>query len=94
MERKSIIQAIAHWAAYAPQQTAVIDGDVKTSYEEFWGRVQSVAAALHALGCGREDCVAVYIERSTDAIVAIYAALACGSAYVPVDPAAGRQRIA
>ena len=60
----------------------------------FWSRVQSVAASLYALGCGREDCVAVYIERSTDAIVAIYAALACGAAYVPVDPAAGCQRIA
>ncbi len=94
MERKSVIQAIAHWAEHEPQRTAVIDGGRQTSYAQFWNRVQSVAAALSSLGCGREDCVAVYIERSTDAIVAIYAALACGSAYVPVDPAAGRQRIA
>lgn len=94
MERKSVIQAIAHWAAHEPQRIAVVDGDAKTSYAEFWSRVQSVAAALQKLGCGREDCVAVYIGRSTDAIVAIYAALACGSAYVPVDPTAGRQRIA
>ncbi len=94
MERKSVIQAIAHWAKHEPQRTAVIDGDVRTSFAQFWDRVQSVAAALHRLGCGREDCVAVYIDRSTDAVVAIYAALACGSAYVPVDPTAGRQRIA
>ena len=93
MERKSVIQAIAHWAQHEPQRTAIIDGDTKTSFALFWSRVQSVAAVLHSMGCGREDCVAVYIERSTDAIVAIYAALACGSAYVPVDPAAGRQRI-
>ena len=94
MDRKSVTQAIAHWAACEPQRIAVQDGDAKTTYAEFWSRVQSVAAALHALGCGREDCVAIYIPRSTDAIVAIYAAIACGSAYVPVDPTAGRQRIA
>ncbi len=93
MERKSVIQAIAHWAEQEPQRTAVIDGGTETSFALFWSRVQSIAAVLRSLGCGREDCVAVYIDRSTDAIVAIYAALACGSAYVPVDPAAGRQRI-
>ncbi len=94
MERKSVIQAIAHWAVQEPNRLAILDGEAKTSYAEFWSRVQSVAASLQKLGCGREDCVAVHIGRSTDAIVAVYAALACGSAYVPVDPTAGRQRIA
>ncbi len=93
MERKSVIEAIQHWANQEPERTALWDAGVATSYSVFWQRVQSVAAALQELGCGREDCVAVYMERSTDAVVAIYGALACGSAFVPVDPASGRQRI-
>ncbi len=93
MERKAVIGAIQHWAAVEPDRVAVLDRGVPTSFKVFWQRVQSVAAALKAQGCGREDCVAVYVERSVDAIVAIYGALACGSAFVPVDPAAGRQRI-
>ncbi len=93
MERKTVIEAIQHWATCEPDRVAVLDRGTPTSFKVFWQRVQSVAAALSARGCGREDCVAVYVERSVDAIVAIYAALACGSAFVPVDPAAGRQRI-
>lgn len=93
MEKRAVSQAIEHWASVEPQRVAVWDNGIETTYGAFWQRVQSTAAALHALGCGREDCVAVYVARSTDAIVAIYAALACGSAFVPVDPAAGKQRI-
>lgn len=93
MERKTVIQAVQHWAIHDPARVAIVDGGIPTCYGVFWERVQSVAASLQAKGCGREDCVAVYVKRSTDALVAIYAALACGSAFVPVDTAAGRRRI-
>lgn len=93
MERKTVIQAIQHWAQWEPKRVAVSDGQAAVCYADFWQRVQSVAAILQEKGCGREDRVVVYVRRSVDAIVAIYAALACGSAFVPVDPTAGRRRI-
>uniref|UniRef100_UPI0012FB6AA8 non-ribosomal peptide synthase/polyketide synthase n=1 Tax=Nocardia crassostreae TaxID=53428 RepID=UPI0012FB6AA8 len=59
---------------------------VELTYAEFSGRVNRLARKLIAEGVGPESLVAVGIRRSVDMLVAIYATLAAGGGYVPVDP--------
>ncbi|WP_157574284.1 non-ribosomal peptide synthetase, partial [Nocardia jejuensis] len=56
------------------------------SYAEFSVRVNRLARKLIAEGVGPESLVAVGIRRSVDMMVAIYATLAAGGGYVPIDP--------
>ncbi|GAA2356702.1 hypothetical protein Cme02nite_50080 [Catellatospora methionotrophica] len=53
-----------------------------------------LAHRLHAAGIGPDDRVAVLLERSPQAIVAFLAVMRAGGAYVPVDPAYPRPRVA
>ncbi|MFY0540501.1 AMP-binding protein [Nannocystis pusilla] len=55
---------------------------------------ESARAAAEGLGAGEESCVAVHLERSLDAVVAIVAVVRAGGAYVPVDPEHPRERCA
>ncbi|MBL1078362.1 amino acid adenylation domain-containing protein [Nocardia sp. 2] len=64
------------------------------SYGEFSGRVNRLARALIGAGVGPETLVAIAIRRSVDTLVAAYAVLAAGGAYVPVDPDHPAERIA
>ncbi|MCX4097894.1 non-ribosomal peptide synthetase, partial [Nocardia sp. alder85J] len=56
------------------------------TYAEFSARVNRLARKLIADGVGPESLVAVGIRRSLDMLVAIYATLAAGGGYVPIDP--------
>ncbi|GAA4471597.1 hypothetical protein GCM10023094_02580 [Rhodococcus olei] len=69
-----------------PDATAVVFGDQKLTYAQFQARVNRLARVLIARGVGPESKVALSIRRSVDSLVAIYAVLAAGGAYVPIDP--------
>ncbi|MEU0504349.1 amino acid adenylation domain-containing protein, partial [Nocardia sp. NPDC005998] len=56
------------------------------TYAEFSARVNRLARKLIAEGVGPESLVAVGIRRSVDMLVAIYATMAAGGGYVPIDP--------
>ncbi|MGW4242848.1 non-ribosomal peptide synthase/polyketide synthase [Nocardia sp. NPDC004722] len=62
------------------------------SYGEFADRVHRLARKLVESGVGPESRVALAIRRSTDLLVGMYAILAAGGAYVPVDPDQPAQR--
>ncbi len=80
--------------ARAPAAPAVISGDVTLSYAELNERANRLARHLAGLGAGPERLVAVAMPRTADMIVAVFAALKAGAAYVPVDPAYPADRIA
>ncbi len=63
------------------------------TYTELEGRVGQIARALHDLGCGRGDRVALLLERGVDFASAVLAVLRLGAAYVAVDPRAPSGRI-
>ena len=46
-------------AAVYPQRTAIVHGDIKRSYAEFYARSRRLASALAQRGIGVGDCVAV-----------------------------------
>ncbi|MGI9209435.1 MAG: amino acid adenylation domain-containing protein, partial [Rhodococcus sp. (in: high G+C Gram-positive bacteria)] len=76
-----------------PHAVAVADEDTSYSYAEFASRVNSLARHLISLGVGPETNVAIAMERSIDAVIAVHAVVAAGGAYVPVDPGQPAERI-
>ena len=73
-------------AATSPDAVAITYEDRSMSYGEFAIRVETLARALNAAGVGAESAVAVVMNRSPELVVAIYAIVSAGAAYVPIDP--------
>ena len=66
----------------------------RVTYDELNRKVNQLAYYLRSKGVGTESRVAVLLERSISAVVAILGILKAGGAYVPVDPAYPQDRIA
>ncbi|MEM7134104.1 MAG: amino acid adenylation domain-containing protein [Chloroflexota bacterium] len=86
-------QLLTHRAAAAPRQTAIIDRKEQLTYQELDKQSNRVAHRLRESGVVRGDRVGLYLDKSIDAVVAIFGILKTGAAYVPLDPAAPAQRI-
>jgi amino acid adenylation domain-containing protein/thioester reductase-like protein len=81
-------------AAERPDAVALIQGDRRLSYGGLVAAANRVANRLRALGVGSESRVAVYMDRSIEAVAAMLGVLKAGGAYVPLDPAYPAARIA
>ncbi|MGH9363377.1 MAG: non-ribosomal peptide synthetase, partial [Thermoanaerobaculia bacterium] len=77
----------------AAERTALIVGERSLGYAELNARANRLARRLVALGIGAEAVVAVALERSVEAVVALLAVLKAGGAYLPVDPGDPAERI-
>ncbi len=75
------------WAARTPHAVAVVQGGESLTYAELNARANRLAHHLRARGVGRDDRVAICVERGPEMIVAPLAVLKAGGAYVPLDPA-------
>jgi amino acid adenylation domain-containing protein/non-ribosomal peptide synthase protein (TIGR01720 family) len=69
-----------------PDATAVSFDDSNTTYRELDEAANRLAHMLIAQGAGPGQRVAVFFPRSVEAVVAIFAVLKTGAAYVPIDP--------
>src|SRR6266446_4015865 len=68
-----------------PEREAVVDGDLRLSYEQFFNRCDAWSAALQALGVKRGDRVA-YIAPNTHAqLESFYAVPQIGAVLVPIN---------
>ena len=63
------------------------------SYRELDEASNRLAHLLVGVGAGPGECVALLLNRSAEAIVAILAVLKSGAAYLPIDPAHPDARI-
>ncbi|GAB4583083.1 hypothetical protein Ntsu_09150 [Nocardia sp. IFM 10818] len=72
--------------ARTPDAPAILFGDATLTYRELDERSRRLAQELALRGVGPETRVAVAMRRSIELVVAIYAVLRAGGAYVPVDP--------
>ncbi len=71
------------------------DGEIRTmSYRELDQRSNISATKLIALGCKADSIIALALERSAEAIVAVLGILKIGAAYLPVDPKYPEERVA
>lgn len=57
-------------ATIRPNQTAIVHGDRRYSYAQFWERSQRLASALNARGIGRGDCVAIMASNTPEMLEA------------------------
>ncbi|HLO95145.1 MAG TPA: condensation domain-containing protein, partial [Burkholderiaceae bacterium] len=69
-----------------PEALAVIAADGQLSYARLAREAQALAEALQALGAGREQPVAVMMDKGCEQVLAVYGVLMAGAAYLPIDP--------
>ncbi|QSQ26379.1 non-ribosomal peptide synthase/polyketide synthase [Pyxidicoccus parkwayensis] len=81
-------------AALTPDAIALVAGASHLTYRELDARANGLAHRLLSLGVGPEVRVGVCAERSAELLVTLLAILKAGAAYVPLDPAYPRQRLA
>lgn len=81
----SVAELFAAAAAAHPDRPALTGEDRTLTYRELAAESGRLARALAGRGIGPEDRVAIALPRSLDSIIAIFAVLQAGAAYVPVD---------
>ncbi|GCA49023.1 dimodular nonribosomal peptide synthase [Sinorhizobium sp. KGO-5] len=81
-----IHEVISAEARRRPHAFAVAQGERSVTHGELETAANRLAHRLIALGIGPERRVAVALEKSIDAIVAILAVLKSGGAFTPVEP--------
>ncbi|MBA9085511.1 amino acid adenylation domain-containing protein/non-ribosomal peptide synthase protein (TIGR01720 family) [Fontibacillus solani] len=81
-------------AAQTPDRASVVFEGVTLSYRELNERANVLARLLRYRGVGRENIVAILVERSAAMVVAALAVMKAGGAYLPIDPSYPQERIA
>ncbi len=77
-----------------PLATAVLLGEQSLTYRDLNRRANQLAHHLQQLGVGPEMLVGICVERSPEMIVGLLGILKAGAAYVPLDPAYPKDRLA
>lgn len=73
-------------AAVRGTATALRSHAGEMSYAELASRIDRIAHGLVAAGAKPGDRVALFLERSPEAIAPLYAVMKCGATCVPLDP--------
>ena len=76
-----------------PQAPALTFGTGHLTYRSFNDRANQLAHYLRRFGVGVESLVGVFMERSFEMVLSLYATQKAGGAYVPLDPEYPRERI-
>ncbi len=87
-------EVIAQVAQNQPNQIAIEGEGVAVSYGRMLREADSLARHLRDRGIGPESIVAILMEHSPELIVSILGVLRSGAAYLPIDPALPKERIA
>ncbi|KAA8960195.1 AMP-binding protein, partial [Mycobacterium sp.] len=89
----SIPAAWAAQVARTPEAVAISSAGGELTYRQVEQAANRLAHLLAAQGVGPGQRVALLLERSAQAVVAILAVLKTGAAYVPIDPAVPEARM-
>jgi amino acid adenylation domain-containing protein len=81
-------------AARTPGAAALVHGTTEVSYGELERRANRLAHHLRRRGAGPEVRVGICARRTPELVVGLLGILKAGAAYVPLDPAYPRERIA
>jgi amino acid adenylation domain-containing protein len=73
---------------------AVVFGEQQLTYRELDVRANQLANALRALNVGPEVRVAICMERSLELLIGLLGIFKAGGAFVPLDPALPKERMA
>lgn len=83
---------LAESARLYPDWPAVVAREGTITYAELDAASDRLAARLVELGVGIGDRVGLFLPKSINAVIGIYAALKAGAAYVPIDPSSKNHR--
>ncbi|GII94614.1 non-ribosomal peptide synthetase [Sinosporangium siamense] len=81
----TVAELLAERAAACPDEVALVFGAERLTYAELDARVNRLARLLLSFGAGPERVVALGLPRSADMVVALFAVLQTGAAYLPLD---------
>jgi amino acid adenylation domain-containing protein len=91
---KTVHQLFEAQAALTPDSTALVFGEESLTYAELNARANRLAHRLLSLGVEPDTLVGLCVERSIEMVVGLLAVLKAGGAYLPLDPALPRERLA
>jgi long-chain acyl-CoA synthetase len=81
-------------AARLPEKVALVCEGWRWTYGELDDTANRLAQLLMANGVSRGDRVAICLPNSTEAVIAIFAALKAGAVFVPLNHATRRDKLA
>lgn len=84
---------LEHSAARFPDKLALIVGSRRVTYRDLDGQANRLACSLVELGVRRGDRVAVWLENSVEAVVALFAILKAGGVFVLINPTTKRDKL-
>ncbi|MFJ9815019.1 long-chain fatty acid--CoA ligase [Streptomyces sp. NPDC101151] len=84
MATLSVAAILAENARRRPRKTALVEGDLRLSFDEVWRRARAQAGALTGLGVRPGDRVALMAPNTVEFPIAYYAIAAAGGVVVPV----------
>src|SRR5687768_169869 len=68
-----------------PEREAVVDGELRLTYEQFFQRCDRWSAALHGLGVRQGDRVAIISPNTHSMLESFYAVPQLGAVIVPIN---------
>ncbi|KDF01162.1 amino acid adenylation protein [Mycolicibacterium aromaticivorans JS19b1 = JCM 16368] len=89
----SVLELFAEQVGRAPEAVALTSDAVSMTYGELDQAANRYAHLLSAKGVGAGDCVALFMDRSAEAVVVMLGALKIGASYLAIDPALPEARI-
>ncbi len=92
--RRTVVELFEAQAKRTPNAIAVVFGNRQLRYRELNLRANRLAHYLKKFAIGREDRVAICLDRSIEMVIALLAVLKAGAAYVPLDPEYPLERLA
>lgn len=87
-------ELIEQLAVKQPNAIAVEEGDRQCSYQELVASANRVISGLQQIGLARGERVSVYMEKSIEQVIVMYAVMRAGFTYVPLDPTYPEERLA
>jgi long-chain acyl-CoA synthetase len=81
-----VLTEILRQAAIAdPDQIAIICGDLRLSYQELLGQIESLQAGLESIGIKEGDCIAILLPNCPEFVISFYATNALGGIVLPLN---------
>lgn len=81
-------------AQHRPEHTALVSDGQRHSFGGLLQRSQQLASALQALGLQRGDRVALFMDNRVEMVVAVWAVLQAGGAFMPINPLTKADKLA
>ncbi|MGV5049105.1 amino acid adenylation domain-containing protein [Rhodococcus pyridinivorans] len=86
VEDRLLLDGFYEQVIATPDAVALVFEAEELTYARLASRANRLARKLVSMGVGPERLVVLAMRRQVDLVVAMYAVLAAGGAYVPVDP--------